>query len=426
MRSEHGQGTVEYLAVVLLVAAVVGAAAALVVATGIGDQVVAAFRRALCIVTGGACDEADRPCVRVSRQHSDGGHVNVLVARIGSRDIELREQRADGTVAVTLIDEKSAGIDGGTGVEAHVRWGTSSWAVGTELRAAVLAGRASGRTWIARDDAEATRLVAQARLADLSRRPEATIPATDYYSPYPPMRPEVHVRDPDVTFSESTGGLELDLRPGSRVGSVHLEGGEAYGVRIDHASGRRTVYVRNTASGRGGVSVRRVGVSAAGEGEERYGITFDRSGRPIDLEVLATLDVEGTASLPPALSRIAGFLKIPLHGSKHVETEQHLDLTEPASAEIAQSFLGGFGDDALAVRLTAKALRDRLERVGTTAVRTYAASASAHAVGGHAMVGGIGIGGEVGSEDSEAQLLSAAFRGLDGAWRADPACLPVT
>lgn len=424
MRSEHGQGTVEYLAVVLLVAAVVGAAAALVVATGIGDQVMAAFRRALCIVTGGACDEAAQPCVRASRQHSDGGHVNVLVARIGSRDIELRETRADGTVAVTLIDEKSAGLDGGTGVEAHVRWGTHSWAVGTELRAAVLAGRASGRTWIARDDAEATRIVRQARLADLSQRPQTTISGTDY-SPLPPNRQEVHVRDPDVTFSERTGGLELELRPGSRVGSVQLDGGEAYGERIDHAAGRRTVYVRDAVSGRGGVSARRVGISGAGSEEERYGITFDRSGRPVDLEVLATLDVEGTASLPPALSRIAGFLKIPLGGSKHVETEQHLDLTDPASAEIAQAFLGGFGDDALGVRLTAKALRDRLEQLGTTAVRTYAASASAHAVGGHASLGGIGFGGEVGSEDSEAQLLSAAVRGLDGAWRADPACLPV-
>lgn len=422
MRGQHGQGTVEYLAVVLLVAAVMGAAVALLAVTGLGEQVMAAFRRALCVVAGDDCDEASKaagPCVRASERHADGGQLQALVVRVGSRDVVLRERRADGTVAVTLIGERSGGLDLGTGVEAHVRWGKGSWAVGSELRAAVMAERASGQTWVARDDAEATRIVEQVRLAALSERPETTIEPSEHYNPYPPMRPEVHAPDPDATFSERGDELAIDFRAASRRTTVSLSSEEAYGERVDHVTGRRTVYVRDVLDGRGKISY--VG-DASGEGEERFGITYDRSGQPVDLMVLSTLDVEGTASLPPRLSSIAGWLRIPLHGSKHVEIEQHLDLTEPASADAVQAFLGRFGEDRLAVHLTAAALRERLEGEGTLSVRTYATDASARQVGGHVKVAGVGVGGELGAEDESSELVAAVARGARGAWGPDPAC----
>src|SRR3954447_12347305 len=133
MRAQDGQGTIEYLAVVLLVAAVMGAAAALVVVTGLGERVTAAMRRALCVVTGEACDEARRiavaPCVRSSREHADGGDMQVLVARIGGRDVELRERLSDAAIAVTLVDDKHGSVDAGNGVEAHKRWGHGGFAI---------------------------------------------------------------------------------------------------------------------------------------------------------------------------------------------------------------------------------------------------------------------------------------------------------
>jgi hypothetical protein len=57
-------------------------------------------------------------------------------------------------------------------------------------------------------------------------------------------------------------------------------------------------------------------------------------------------------------------------------------------------------------------------------VRTYATDTAAHEVGGHVKLAGVGVGGEVGSEDRSAELVAAMRREPGGAWRADTACLP--
>lgn len=422
MSSDRGQASLEYLAVVALVATVLGAAVGLLVATGLGEQVMGAFARALCVVTGGPCDDGARACVVAARRHTEGGHLNMVVLRLGGETAELRETRADGTVAVTLVDEGAAGLDVGTGLEAHVRWGTSSWAAGAELRAAVLAERASGRTWVVRDAAAAQALVARVRLADRTRRPHATIAPTDYYSPYPPLPPQVHAPPPDETFSERAGELAVDLRGAGGRAAVHLDARQAFGERLERATGRRTVYVRWTGSGRGGAFAGRAGVAAEGAGQERYGITFDRAGRPVDFEVLSALDVTGTASLPPSLAQAAGMLGIPLHGERHVETEQHLDLADPISAAVVRDYLRALGSGPGVLAPLHAALRERLAAAGATSVRTYAASRSAHEVGGQARIGGVGVGGEAGSEDTSSRLLSAIARRGSGPWRPDRAC----
>lgn len=408
MRGERGQGTIEYLAVVLVVAAVMAAAIALVSATGLGEQVFHAFRRALCVVTGGACDNAVRlasgPCVLSSQRRTEDDRLTVAVIQVGDRNVVLREDRSDGTTALTRVDGDSAGLDFGTGVGVRVCWGKSSWAVGGELRAAIIASSAAGRTWIVRNEAEVADRLLQLRVAAAFDK-------------------EIQLPDADVTFSERGTSLTLDFQAGNRQ-AISLSAKDAYGERIDHVSGRRTVYVRDVAGGRGKVSFGRVSATAAGEGEERLGITFDRDGRPIDLMVLSTINIEGTAGLPRSLARIAGHLRIPLRGSKHLETEQHLDLTDPLNAEAAQAFLGTIGENRLGVRLAAKALRDRLESRGTLSVRTYATDVSAREVGGHVKLAGVGVGGQTGSEDESARLVSAVARRPDGSWRQDEACFP--
>src|SRR5687767_2730881 len=102
MRQERGQATVDYVGVVLLLAVVLAATVGVVAVSGLGEQVVAAMRRALCIVTGGPCDPAERaarePCVLSAEHRSDGGAVTVSVVRVGERDAVIRERRSDGTI----------------------------------------------------------------------------------------------------------------------------------------------------------------------------------------------------------------------------------------------------------------------------------------------------------------------------------------
>src|SRR5919108_1292633 len=73
MRSARGQGTVEYLAVVLLVAVVAGGGTA-AAAGGAGADIATAVPheiiRALCIVRGGDCDRDRAPCDVAASAHS--------------------------------------------------------------------------------------------------------------------------------------------------------------------------------------------------------------------------------------------------------------------------------------------------------------------------------------------------------------------
>lgn len=426
MRDERGQGTIEYLAVVLLVALVMAAAAAALVVSGIGPAVVREIRHALCVVTGGACGDevrlAERPCVVAADRHAQGGHVEVSFVRIGDRSVVVRERLADGRYRLTFVYGVEGGIDVGTHVDAHVRWGGFERAVGVELRMAVLAEHASGRTWTVPDAATADRVLEAAELAQLHQRANTTIPDAPTFNL---ARPEVHVPEADVTFTERGSDLDLDFRVRGLAG-VRLSYEDAYGERTDRVSGERTVYVRSTVDGRGRVAFGRsgFGVSGQGRGEERYAVTLDRDGRPVDLMVLSTLDVQGAVGLPSRLSRIAGLLRIPTSGEKHVETEQHLDLTDPVSAGLARRFLADLGG-RLGVAATARALRDRLDEAGTLSVRTYATDETVHEAGAHAKVLGLGLGGEGGTEDSSSRLVAAVARRPDGTWGVDEACAAV-
>ena len=400
----------DYVAVVLVIAAVFAAAVGVLVATGLGEQVTAAFRKALCVVTGGPCDEAEKaalaPCVLASDERSEGGSFTVSIVRVGDRNVVLRERRSDGTIALTLVGSESVGADLSSGFGAHARWGEHGVAVGRELRAAVLAERSDAKTWIVEDDARADTVVDRIRLASSSigRRGGWRAP------------------EPAFSYTERGSSVTLDLRSGERA-SLELSADFAYGERIEHATGRRTVYVRDAKEGGASVAFGD-GWSAAGEGaaQERFGVTFDRAGRPVDFVVLSTLDVEGGVGLPPRLARIAGWLRIPTAGAKHVETEQHLDLTDPFNAAAARAFLGGLAGGRTGLRMAARALRERIESRGTLSVRSYAGERTGRvlAVRAKGLVAGGGL--EVGSEEESARLLAAIARQPDGTWGADPAC----
>lgn len=403
MREERGQGTIEYAGVLLLLAGVLAAVLATLAATGIGPAVVRQLRCAILAVAGEPCDVLGAaepgPCVIASNRHASGQRLSLLFVGAGSRKVVLREERADGTVAITLVDERAAGADVSGGFGGRVQWGTFQRAVGTELRAAAMAGSARGRTWVARDAAEAEALTARVRLAEV-----------DF------ARERFPAPEPATTFAERRTGVELRLGAVGR--GVRLAPTEAYGERIDHVTGRRTVYVRDGVAGGAHVVVGRSSARGEVAGEERYAVTFDRDGRPVDLAVLSTLRVEGAAGLPRRLARVAGRLRIPLRGERHVEVEQHLDLSDPASAEIASGFLGRFGAGKLAIRFAARLLADRLERRGTMSVRAYETAGTGHVVAGHAPGAAI----EVGSEDESSRLVSAVARTPAGPWGPDAAC----
>src|SRR3954462_503353 len=122
MRSAGGQGTVEYVAVVLLVALVMGggtAAAARATDTDLATAVPHQIRRALCIVTGGDCDRDRAPCDVATDTTSSTWAAAIAVVRAGQGRALVVERRSDGSSLVTLTKAPSAGLESIDG--AHVR-----------------------------------------------------------------------------------------------------------------------------------------------------------------------------------------------------------------------------------------------------------------------------------------------------------------
>src|SRR3954453_6171352 len=104
MRSSRGQASIEYLGVVTLVALVLGALAVPALAgQDVAGAVLAQVRRALCVVSGGDCDEDRRPCPVDTHGVRESKFGNIVWFRYGQARLTMRESRADGTVAVTVL-----------------------------------------------------------------------------------------------------------------------------------------------------------------------------------------------------------------------------------------------------------------------------------------------------------------------------------
>src|SRR5437899_8166293 len=120
MRRQEGQASIEYAALLVVVAAILVTATALVAAPGIVNAVTRGFRRGLCVVGGGDCLATERrPCVVRTATTAGEGMLAIGVVRLGGGMLLLREKRSDGSVDVTLLDHIDAGVAVRLGAEAH-------------------------------------------------------------------------------------------------------------------------------------------------------------------------------------------------------------------------------------------------------------------------------------------------------------------
>src|SRR5215211_872192 len=127
MRCDRGQGTVEYLAVVLLVAATLGGMATATAVGSAGGRMATAVPHqvlyAICRVTGGDCDRDRAPCDVASRTAAHEWSVTVLVVKGGHRRVVVRERRSDGRTVVTETTAPLGGLEVTAGSGARLRLG---------------------------------------------------------------------------------------------------------------------------------------------------------------------------------------------------------------------------------------------------------------------------------------------------------------
>jgi hypothetical protein len=410
---DRGQAGVDYVGVLLLVTVVLGAVALVADGAGIPQAVDHQLLRALCVVRGGECEQDRAPCPVRSDRRDDSVSARILVFHVGADKTLIREERSDGTVAVTVAYGEQAGLEVSGGAHLEVALGRGGLGLGGELTAAAVAMRERGYTWVLRDGRAADALMG--RLGVGAGKLDAQIASG---------------RVPPPTQRYRHGGLAS--RGSASAGTVAratlgLSSQDVAGVRIDASTGRRTLYVQRTVEGSVSLTQGVAGATGGRMARERYAVTYDDAGRPVDLMVVTTGTYRGSFDLPARLQPVAGLLSAPTgHVRTYVE-ETHLDLTDPESLRVARAFLEqvrhpGAVHAGAAVAIAA-ALRRRLDAVGVVHARTYDADERRYGVDGSVGVEGVQLGASLSRTLLDAHLVAAATRGLDGVWRTRRDCL---
>ena len=424
MRGSRGQGTVEYLALVLLVAVLGGAAATAASADGrdIARAVPREVIRALCLVGGGDCDRDRQACPVSSTTTRAGATLRIAVLRLGRHHVLIEELRSDGRVALTLLEEREGGAEVAAGAKAALRLGATELAVGGSVRAAALIRSGRGRTWIVPAGARADAL--RSRL----RAHFAAAPARELTPDFVAERVLPSLPAPAETFGAT--GLEVGADGRLSRGRASLAAGltaeDTAGTRTDRATGARTFVIRRRNELVG--SAEAVGASASGSGdrETEYALTVDRDGRPVDLAVTETGRLGVSMDLPPRLQPAVGLLGLPTEGRHAWVSETHLDLDDPESLVVAGRVIAALRDpsprfgDVVAV---SAALERRLAERGVVDARAYRVSGEEYGGEVDARAGPVGIGADIGAGTETAHLVAAATRGIDGEWRTREDCL---
>ncbi|MGZ8635328.1 MAG: hypothetical protein ACXWZZ_15910 [Solirubrobacteraceae bacterium] len=409
----RGQAGVDYVGVLLLVTAVLGAVALVADASGIPQAVDHQLLRALCIVRGGECEQDRAPCPIRSDRRDDAVSARILVFHVGADKTLIREERSDGTVAVTVAYGGQAGLEISAGAHLDVGLGRGGLGFGGELTAAAVAVRERGYTWVLRDRRAADALMGRVGVG--AAKLDALIASGSV---------------PRPTQRDRHGGLASRGRAsaGTSVrGTLALSSQDVAGVRIDASTGRRTYYVQRTVDGSLSLTYGGVGATGAGMSRERYAVTYDAAGRPADLMVIATGIYRGSFDLPTRLQPVVGLLSAPTGRARTYVEETHLDLTDPESLRVARAFLERVRHPAAvntgAAVAIAAALRRRLDAVGVVHARTYDADERRYGVDGSVGVEGVQLGASLSRTLLDSHLVAAATRGLDGVWRVRWDCL---
>jgi hypothetical protein len=150
----RGQASTEYVAILLVVAALLAVAA--VAVPGVGERVVATVRTGICIVGGDFCRSSDaaaaglEPCVTRARSSREETTVDIAVVRVGEHGEWQLALQSDGQALVTRLDEDEVGGTAGVGVTC------SPVGVRADASVAVMAGFHGGRAWRFPDARSAT------------------------------------------------------------------------------------------------------------------------------------------------------------------------------------------------------------------------------------------------------------------------------
>ncbi|CAB4919029.1 unannotated protein [freshwater metagenome] len=394
MRAQVGQSSIEYLALVLLLAAILGLTAVVGAGAGIPQALAVQFARGLCIVRAGDCERDRAPCVVRASTATEGLALRIAVVRLRGGRTVLRERLSDGRVRVSVIARKGLGF--GVLLGGGVSVGRLS--AGARLEASALMRLGAGRSWTVAGERQADLLLV--RLDRRDRRVRPRVGRGGRRRAGPP---------PDAVLSE--GGLDTGLSAGlGRVG-VALAIEDLRGVRTDRRTGERTLLLRRRTDLFADASL--AGITATGgvSGAEQWALVTQARGRPLDLVVTTVHGLRGGVALPAPLAALAGRAGVRLRGGGLLERERHLDLTDPQNLAVAAAFVRSLRSAAPhRTGAVPSALLRRFARAGTEHVRLYRVERAARRTTGVDAGVGVGLGLTYDRAGEELQLVGAVVR----------------
>lgn len=390
---QRGQASVEWLAVVALVAVMLGLGAALAQAGYVGRRVTREMARAICLVGSGDCRRDQEPCVVGSQANRQGMTMHLLLVRMGEDKLGVIEERSDGTFAVTLEDGIKGGLEASNGLKAGFHVGGLGLSIGGEVTAALMARLGRGRTWVVGSRAEAQRILER---DGAGRPPDATSGSGTW-----------------VSSVDVDAGVE-GLGSGVDVARAGIAFDREAGWRVDRRTGHRIAYVQASATASATVNGHVLGLS--GDGQETYAVEYDQTGRPVDLRVIAAGSFAGSRDLPAVVQPVAGLLETDAgKGERGYEVTGHLDLTDAGNLVAARGLL-----NAIAARQATvapeRALRRRIDEHGTVQARVLATQSKERGASFDVTGGPVRFSAEAQILQRSQQLLAATSRGLDGQW----------
>jgi hypothetical protein len=403
MRSERGQATVDYVALLAVGAVLLTAAAAAVTAVGapgVANGLLGQFRQALCVVSGTACPApARRPCTVASTRDVRHIAVSIALVRLDDDRTVLRERLSDGTVRLTVAQRGGAGVEVGVGGGARIDVRGHSVGADREARAGVQGVLGRGEVFYAHGEREADELL---RAIRARRRPGGSGPRAR----------EVFVE----------GGVRalgnVDLSVGATLGGM---ADAMLGARRDRRSGELQISLGAGGAGAGLVAIVMGANAGALDGQAVLGLTLDRRRRPVELSLSASGSVAAGELPPPGLARPLEQAAVPgaaLSASgRRWELDARVDPRDPGVAAAWRAFRRAPASPA-AIRRLGEQLRDR----AALDVRSYRLDSSSEGV---ALAGALGLrfGGELEHATDRSKLLTAARRPPFGLWEARADCL---
>jgi hypothetical protein len=409
---QRGQATIDYVALIAVLGLLLAAAAALAAGGGAGvtNAVVGQLRRALCVVSGGACPaERPQPCVVASRRDSDHAAISMAIVRADEDRYVLRERLSDGTVRLTLAQRSGAGVEGAVGARLRVRLKGRTIGFDREAQGAGQGVLGHGEVYVARDDREADEIL---RAIGGRARGIGRWLRIGRGGPRPR----------EVFVEGGVRGLGR-LGIGGQAAGMSLDGitDAMLGARRDQRSGEITISLGGELSGWALLTAVMAGPSGALDRQVGLGLTLDRRHRPIALSLTASGILASGSAVPPALAGPLGIgagddATVSLTGRRW-ELGARVDLRDRDVAAAWATFRHDPGNPA-AIRALGALLRDE----ASMEVRSYAVRSEFRGVAG-GLAFGLEIGGELDHTTDRFRLLSAATRPPGGTWERRMDCV---